>query len=189
MIYMPFFDEAELFEDDIEKCRKLFEECDDGDNPELTKIEVIKRTLFPHLIDVEEGREMVEKAVYDNNLGTELDPKGVQQAGDEEEIGCEDEEEYSGFNPDGLEDHDEGLTKNSLLPDGGFQVPDAVNIDELLKSTRQLVNEQKDALNIIIVTAQLNLNWSWCETLKWVGSHHPTPPPGTFKALPGNLGS
>ena len=25
-----------------------------------------------------------------------------------------------------------------------------------------------------IVTAQLNLNWSWCETLKWVGSHHPT---------------
>ena len=25
-----------------------------------------------------------------------------------------------------------------------------------------------------IVTAQLNLNWSWCLTLKWVGSHHPT---------------
>ena len=36
-----------------------------------------------------------------------------------------------------------------------------------------------------IVTAQLNLNWSWSETLKWVGSHTP----GTFKALPGNLGS
>ena len=26
----------------------------------------------------------------------------------------------------------------------------------------------------IVVTAQLNLNWSWCLTLKWVGSHHPT---------------
>ena len=41
----------------------------------------------------------------------------------------------------------------------------------------------------LIVTAQLNLNWSWSETLKWVGSHPTTPPPGTFKALPGNLGS
>ena len=27
-----------------------------------------------------------------------------------------------------------------------------------------------------VVTAQLNLNWSWCLTLKWVGSH---PPPTT----------
>ena len=26
-----------------------------------------------------------------------------------------------------------------------------------------------------IVTAQLNLNWSWSETLKWVGSHPPHP--------------
>ena len=43
---------------------------------------------------------------------------------------------------------------------------------------------------LLIVTAQLNLNWSWSETLKWVGSHHHHhPPPGTFKALPGNLGS
>ena len=25
-----------------------------------------------------------------------------------------------------------------------------------------------------VVTAQLNLNWSWCQTLKWVGSHPPT---------------
>ena len=40
----------------------------------------------------------------------------------------------------------------------------------------------------LFVTAQLNLNWSWSETLKWVGSH-PPPPPQTFKALPGNLGS
>ena len=27
-----------------------------------------------------------------------------------------------------------------------------------------------------IVTAQLNLNWSWSETLKWVGTHPTTPP-------------
>ena len=34
-----------------------------------------------------------------------------------------------------------------------------------------------------VVTAQLNLNWSWSETLKWVGSHpphHPTPPTRNF---------
>ena len=29
------------------------------------------------------------------------------------------------------------------------------------------------------VTAQLNLNWSWSETLKWVGSHPPPPHPTT----------
>ena len=30
-----------------------------------------------------------------------------------------------------------------------------------------------------IVTAQLNLNWSWSETLKWVGTH----PPPTHQEL------
>jgi hypothetical protein len=137
MMFMPFLDEAELFEDDSETCQNLFEDCDDikyGNNPELTKIEIIKRRLFPHLIDVEEGREMVEKAVYDNNLGTDLDPKGEQQAEDEDELGCEDAEEYSGFHPDGLEDDEDDIPKNLSVPDGGFQVPDDVNIVKIYQA-------------------------------------------------------
>ena len=120
---------------------------------------------------MEEGREMVEKAVYDNNLGTDLDPKGEQQAEDEDELGCEDAEEYSGFHPDGLEDDEDGIPKNLSVPDGGFQVPDEVNIDELLKSTRQLVNEQKVALNMII---------GYCKDLRKSSAqnaiHSPKPP-------------
>ena len=100
---------------------------------------------------MEEGREMVEKFEYDNNLvGTELDPKGEQLDKDAEEIGYEEAEEYSGFHPDGLEDHEEGTPMKSSIPDGGFQVPDAIDIEKLLISTRQLVDEQKVALNIII---------------------------------------
>ena len=41
MMFMPFLNEAVLFEDDSEKCQNLFEDCDDikdGNNPELTKI-------------------------------------------------------------------------------------------------------------------------------------------------------
>ena len=103
------------------------------------------------MVDVEEGREMVEKFEYDNNLvGTELDPKGEQLDKDAEEIGFEEAEEYSGFRPDGLEDHKEGIPIKSSIPDGGFQVPDAIDIEKLLISTRQLVDEQKVALNIII---------------------------------------
>ena len=43
MMFLPFLDESELFEDDIEKCRNLFEELDvttDGNNPELSKIAI-----------------------------------------------------------------------------------------------------------------------------------------------------
>ena len=57
------------------------------------------------------------------------------------------------------------------------------------KIKREVDMEYRDRKWNYIVTAQLNLNWSWSETLKWVGSHPPTPPPQTFKALPGNLGS
>ena len=48
------------------------------------------------------------------------------------------------------EDHEEDANRKSSIPEGGFQVPDAVDIEKLLISTRQLVDEQKIALNIII---------------------------------------
>jgi hypothetical protein len=153
MMFRPFYSETELFEDDIDKCKDLFEESDIAaaiTTPEMSKIEVVKMELFPHMVDVEEGREMVEKFEYDNNLGTDLDPKGEQQFEDEADIGCEDAEEYFGFQPDELGEYEESRSVKPVLSDGGFQVPDIIDMDELLKSTRLLVNEQKIAMNIIV---------------------------------------
>ena len=153
MMFRPFYSETELFEDDIDKCKDLFEESDIATamtTPEMSKIEVVKMELFPHMVDVEEGREMVEKFEYDNNLGTDLDPKGEQQFEDEAGIGCEDAEEYFGFQPDELGEYEESRSVKPVLSDGGFQVPDIIEMDELLKSTRLLVNEQKIAMNIIV---------------------------------------
>ena len=46
---------------------------------------------------------------------------------------------------------------HSSIPDGGFQLPDSVDIDRLLISTGQLVNEQKIALNIVIAKIYENV--------------------------------
>ena len=71
MMFRPFYSETELFEDDIDKCKDLFEESDIAaaiTTPEMSKIEVVKRELFPHMVDVEEGREMVEKFEYEYDM-------------------------------------------------------------------------------------------------------------------------
>ena len=64
LMFTPWLSESDLFAGDMDKCRELFDELDTTtgeDFPELSKIESVKRKLFPHLVDVEEGREMVEK--------------------------------------------------------------------------------------------------------------------------------
>jgi hypothetical protein len=153
LMFRPWFSESELFEDDIDKCKEWFEEMDTDMNKEqleLTKIDTVKRTLFPHLVDVEEGREMVEKYDFDKSvIGNEIDSKGEQQCEDEEDIGWEEAEEYAGLQPDDLLNCEEEKL-GPALPDKAYQVPDVIDMAELLEVTRQLVSEQKVALNIII---------------------------------------
>jgi hypothetical protein len=52
--------------------------------------------LFPHLDDVEDGREMVEKFDYDQHLGVgkNIDPTNTQQLEDDTALGAKDAEEY-----------------------------------------------------------------------------------------------
>ena len=121
------------------------------ENSEFTKIDSVKRTLFPHLVDVEEGREMVEKHDYDKSvIGTEIDSKGEQQCEDEDDIGWEEAEEYAGLQPDDLVNCEEEKLAGTPLPDKAYQVPEAIDMSGLLEVTRKLASEQKAALNIII---------------------------------------
>ena len=63
----------------------------------LTKIEIVQRGLFPHRLDVQEGREMVEKFEFDKSEETaiELDPDGQQMMNDDEDISWEEANEYT----------------------------------------------------------------------------------------------
>ena len=58
LLFVPWREEADLFPDSLEKCAKLYISKRD-------EIENIKKILFPHLKDVELGRDMVEKFEFD----------------------------------------------------------------------------------------------------------------------------
>ena len=105
LLYRPCFDESELYSNSVENCNELHSECDtkvqlsvDG----ISKIEQVKRGLFPHRVDVEEGREMVEKFEFDKNeeVGIDVDPDGEKRMDDDQEVSIEDAAEYLGFHPD-----------------------------------------------------------------------------------------
>ena len=61
-------------------------------------IDDVKRTLFPHLTEVEMGREMVENFEFDENeIGASVDADG-EQAEDPDEVALQ-AEEYGGLEP------------------------------------------------------------------------------------------
>ena len=71
-----WFNESELYSNSAEKCKELHSEYDGKvqlDVDAMSKIEQVKRGLFPHRVDVEEGREMVEKFEFDKNEEVGMD--------------------------------------------------------------------------------------------------------------------
>ena len=157
LLFYPWQDEAELFEDDGAKCKALYIKKDDfpetmtteeGKEIELTKIDIVKRKLFPHLKDVEQGREMVSKFDFDKaSIGQEINPEGEKQDEEDEEIGTEDAEEFAGLNPDGL---DEPRDNNHSGGDYNIRIPEPIDYDALLGDTRKLVSEQQTVLGIVV---------------------------------------
>jgi hypothetical protein len=90
LLFRPWFDESEIYAESLERCKNLYDECDSNVMLEdghlvLTKIDLVRRGLFPHQLDVEEGREMVEKYEFDKNeeTGMDVDPDGEQQLNDD----------------------------------------------------------------------------------------------------------
>ena len=70
----------------------------------------------------------------------------------------------------------------AVLGQFGQQFWFSINIPAPLAKTDSNPGKKIESLELqsaiwTTVTSQLNLNWSWSETLKWVGSHHPTTPP------------
>ena len=123
----------------------------------MTKIDLVRRGLFPHQLDVEEGREMVEKYEFDKTeeTGMDVDPDGEQQLNDDGEVSIEDATEYLGLHPEELIDDSD--IAEVPLPDKMYHVNTIMDMDTLLEETRHLCSEQRVVLNIII---------SYCKDLK-----------------------
>ena len=141
LLFWPWRNESELFPDDAQKCANLFHRV-------RPIIDEVKRVLFPHLTDVELGREMVENFEYDvNEIGVGVDAEG-EQAEDPDTV-VEIAEEYGGLDPGGLEVV-EDQSNIKTAPAHFFRAPPVLEMDELIKKTRMLVWEQMIVLQIVI---------------------------------------
>ena len=141
LLFWPWRNESELFPDDAEKCAELYQRV-------KPCIDEVKKILFPHLTDVELGREMVENFEYDlNEIGAAVDASGEQA--EDPDADAELAEEYAGLDPDGFEgNEDQSSSKADAVP--FFRAPTAVEMDELIEKTRKLVWEQMVVLQIVI---------------------------------------
>ena len=141
LLFWPWRNEYELFPDDAVKCEELYLKA-------KPYIDIVKRTLFPHLTDVELGREMVENFEFDvTEIGAAVDAEG-EQAEDPDAF-AELAAEYGGLDPDGFKDHEDPLsTKRDAAP--FFRAPPVLDMDTLAEKTRKLVWEQMMVLQIVI---------------------------------------
>ena len=141
LLFWPWRDESELFPDDAQKCAELY-------NRVKPVIDGVKRTLFPHLTDVELGREMVENFEFDENeIGVAVDANG-EQAEDPDEIAVL-AEEYGGLEPCDL-DLVEDQHPHKATPAPFFRAQPLLEMEELVQRTRKLVWEQLVVLEIVI---------------------------------------
>ena len=140
LLFWPWRQESELFPDDAVKCAELYQRA----KPYIDKV---KRTLFPHLTDVELGREMVENFEFDiTEIGAAVDAEG-EQAEDPDAL-AELAAEYGGLDPDGFKDHD--LLSSKADPAPFFRAPPILDMDTLAEKTQKLVWEQMVVLQIVI---------------------------------------
>ena len=141
LLFWPWRSESELFPDDLEKCAELYIRV-------KPNIDAVKRILFPHLTDVELGRQMVENFEYDmNEIGAELDADG-QQDEDPDEL-AELAAEYGGLDPKGFE-FDDDPSSSRVAPTPFFRAPPVLDMDVLVERTRKLVWEQMTVLQAVI---------------------------------------
>ena len=143
MLFSPWYSEEELFHSDPENCQALYQKMDMNpevvDGRKLSKIDTVQRKLFPHLIDVTEGREMVEKFEYDQQLriGDDIDREGEQNHQDDDELGFEDADEYSGFHPGDLTENSEDNAGEVSTPDETYNWSSEVRAQSGLRGKRK----------------------------------------------------
>ena len=141
LLFWPWRNESELFPDDAKKCAELYHRV-------KPYIDSVKETLFPHLEDVELGREMVENFEFDmNEIGAAVDPEGEQ--GENPDAIAELAAEYGGLDPEEFKSHqDPSHSDADHIP--FFRAPPVLDMDTLVERTRKLVWEQMVVLQMVI---------------------------------------
>ena len=141
LLFWPWRNESELFPDDPKKCAELYHRV-------KPSIDHVKKTLFPHLDDVELGREMVENFEFDmNEIGAAIDPEGEQ--GENPDTLAELAAEYGGLDPEGFDSNpNQSHSNDSPIP--FFRAPPVLDMDTLVERTRKLVWEQMVVLQLVI---------------------------------------
>ena len=135
-------EEEELFPNDETKCIREFHNRKD-------KISMIKKWLFPgdESIDIGDLQLLEENRpqhVYDN-----LNCQGEQENDDDNEVEELDDLEIAPLQWNGKEDSDD-INPDSRSGKGIFKVVPLLKDDVLMKLTRMLVGEQKEALSKIV---------------------------------------
>ena len=146
MLYVPFRNENELYPEDEEKCKKLYEE-------KREEIELVKAQLMPFLKSAEDARMIYEDAregedreddEAEDEVGAALDPEKEQEMEDGENEGEEDHPEYLHIDPGQVEEEPKEdqakkrVLKTIEIPSKHDQVERARRLDKMQKHVLSL---------------------------------------------------
>ena len=179
MLYRPWRNETELFESNLELCLSLFNEISEPTSEE-TKVQVIKTQLFPHMINVEEARVMLETlpSARLQHIADTIDAETQQEHDDQMDEGITLSDEHAIREPtENLLSLDENPTN---LEKTMFKHVDISNLDLLYKAARELAPEQKVAFNIMM---------SYCKSLRKSLSFNSLKPKPPLLKIHGGAGS
>ena len=143
------FSELELyfiFKDDKEreKCLNDPEYCYDFYMLNRPQIKYVKAKVMPFLNQVEEGIELADK-IRDSEIGDILDPENEQGNEDAEKEGITETDEFVAFDYDKLMSETNTATNDRL-----FKRVEIMDMDLLMKNTRELDDDQLFVVNTIV---------------------------------------
>ena len=136
--YLPFLTEAELFPDDFDRCLEKY-------NQSQVQIAYVKSFVFPHMDNVQKGREQAE--TLDANLGTILDPLGAVDDFVAREEGATEDPELQILNPENCNAAED--SKFTSIGDRTFRKIEVQTEDILLEKVQGLDPEQRGAVEEI----------------------------------------
>ena len=136
-LYSEFRKESELEEENIEKCKLLFEKK--SNHSTLSKIQSVKSILMKHMDSVEEATENAQEMVK-SNIGDTLDPALEQDNDDCVEIGFTDNSDFVFKDPSDLITQKENTRRYKEI-----NLYDEECLDSL---TRNLDEDQRQVMDI-----------------------------------------
>ena len=150
LLFYPWQNERELHDNDYNKCLPKFSEIIDNHNL-TTKIEYIKKNLFPNSCNIENSTRDVSTARRLQHIADTLDSTIQQEEADDFEEGVQVDEEHASRHLLDLY-----VNPQSKPYEYCFKVTKfiAEKKEEMLTKVRQLVPEQKIPFNILIKYAK-----------------------------------